>query len=186
MGDYCVTLTSVLSLLEVKRGLMVVPKPTMLSLVPGGRLFSAITMASCRHKAELMIRPDQRPRIRPRVSPSHSGSWCRSCFRCNPPETAALGWLCEGLKVRTAGWDRSSASGRGCSECPCGVASSQTPAAGGRQEHRRVRLGLVKVKEARVSTNLPFGLRIFSSAADEISAGGDLLFILAEGEPASL
>lgn len=37
-----------------------------------------------------------------------------------------------------------------------------------------------------MSTNLPLRLRIFSSAADEISAGGDLLFVLAEGEPASL
>lgn len=40
-------LTSVQSLLEVNRGLMVVPKPTMLSMVPEGRLFSATTMASC-------------------------------------------------------------------------------------------------------------------------------------------
>lgn len=38
--------TSVQSLLEVKRGLMVVPKPTMLSMVPDGRLFSTTTMAS--------------------------------------------------------------------------------------------------------------------------------------------
>lgn len=69
MGDYCVTLTSVLSLLEVKRGLMVVPKPTMLSLVPGGRLFSAITMASCRHKAELTKRPHRMSRMRaPRLT----------------------------------------------------------------------------------------------------------------------
>lgn len=138
MGDYCATLTSVLSLLEVKRGLMVVPKPTMLSLVPGGRLFSAITMASCRHKAELTKRPDGCPESGLRVSPSHSGSWCRSCFRCDPPETVALWWLCEVLQVRSAGWDRSSASGRGCSECLCGVASSQTPAAGDGQEQRHV------------------------------------------------
>lgn len=40
------TLTSVHSLLEVNRGLMVVPKPTMLSFVPEGRLFSATTIAS--------------------------------------------------------------------------------------------------------------------------------------------
>lgn len=49
MGD-CVKLTSVHSLLEVNRGLMVVPKPTMLSMVPEGRLFSATTMASCGNK----------------------------------------------------------------------------------------------------------------------------------------
>lgn len=45
-----VKLTSVLSLLEVNRGLMLVPKPTMLSMVPEGRLFSATTMASCEKK----------------------------------------------------------------------------------------------------------------------------------------
>lgn len=43
-----------------------------------------------------------------------------------------------------------------------------------------------RAKEAPVSTNLPIRLRIFSSAADEIPARGDLFFILAEGEPASL
>lgn len=43
-------LTSVQSLLEVNRGLMVVPKPTMLSMVPEGRLFRATTMASCGKK----------------------------------------------------------------------------------------------------------------------------------------
>lgn len=42
----CTTLTSVHSLLEVNRGLMVVPKPTMLSFVPEGRLFRATTIAS--------------------------------------------------------------------------------------------------------------------------------------------
>lgn len=134
MGEFCVTLTSVLSLLEVKRGLMVVPKPTMLSLVPGGRLFSAITMASCRNKAELTKRPDECPKCGLCVLPLRCGSCCHSCFRCDPPETAALWWLCEVLQVRSAGWDRSSASGRGCSECLCGVASSQTPTTGDRQE----------------------------------------------------
>lgn len=72
-------------------------------------------------------------------SPLHCGSWCHSCYRCDPPETAALWWLYEALKVRTPSWGRSSASARGCSECPCGVASSQTPAAGGRQEHKCIR-----------------------------------------------
>ena len=47
-----VKLTSVQSLLEVNRGLMVVPKPTMLRMVPEGRLFSATTMASCGNKRE--------------------------------------------------------------------------------------------------------------------------------------
>lgn len=36
------------SLLEVNSGLMVVPKPTTLSMVPGGRLFNATAMASCK------------------------------------------------------------------------------------------------------------------------------------------
>lgn len=39
-------LTSVQSLLEVNRGLTVVPKPAMLSIVPEGRLLRATTMAS--------------------------------------------------------------------------------------------------------------------------------------------
>lgn len=51
--SHCVKLTSVQSLLEVNRGLMVVPKPTMLSLVPEGRLFNATTMASCGNKTGL-------------------------------------------------------------------------------------------------------------------------------------
>lgn len=49
LGD-CVELTSVQSLLAVNSGLMVVPKPTTLSLVPEGRLFSATTIASCGNK----------------------------------------------------------------------------------------------------------------------------------------
>lgn len=49
-------LTSVQSLLEVNRGLMVVPKPTMLSMVPEGRLFSATTMASCGKKQKVIDR----------------------------------------------------------------------------------------------------------------------------------
>lgn len=44
------------SLLEEKRGLTVVPKPTMLSLVPEGRLFRATTMASCGGKKGREVR----------------------------------------------------------------------------------------------------------------------------------
>lgn len=102
-----------------------------------------------------MICLSQCPEGGPCFSPLHFGSWCRSCSRCDPPETAALWWLCEALKVRTAGWGRSSASARGCSECPCAVASSQTPAAGGQQEHKRNQTGLLVCLRYQVRERQP-------------------------------
>lgn len=62
------------------------------------------------------------------IPPLRDWCWCHSCCHFDPRGRAVLWWLCAAPEVHETSRDRSWASGRGCSGCPCGIASSQTPA----------------------------------------------------------
>lgn len=140
----CVKPTSVQSLLEVNRGLMVVPKPIMLSMVPDGTLFSATTMASYRKDGTASMHTIIAPHnlhwyvvfFCKGNLPLHDGCWFHSYCHYGQQGTAALWWLCSAPEAHTASQDKSWASKQGCSGCPCDTASSQTPAAG--EEERSI------------------------------------------------
>lgn len=193
-------LTSVHCLLEVKRGLMVVPKPTMFSFVPAGRLFSATTMASWRkRKCGLKTRRQgmlKYSRLWICLFPPHSVFHLYALDLGATHATTAVHQE-QQLSGGSVRFQRFTQQVGTEVEHQDGAAENvlvvplphklhlQSP-----DNNRNTDAGkkTKKSKTGKVheSTHLSFWVWIFPCAADKISAGTNLLFILAEWEPPSL